>query len=607
MKFPITIECGLYMMNPKNLFYITLIAFLSLSVLSWKDSALAAEDPYQKTLSAYQRFLENPEKIKYRDKWLFYVDKFHTIYSKNPSGKNAAAALYITGEIYQKLYKFSYKPSDKREATAIFERVIKTFPRGEYRKKAENALKSLSGNETPPAPKSDKMAAPAKSREQVLKELKSKIALSKNTLKPSADLEKTADTGKPSAIQKTVVQGIRFWSNPSYTRIVIDLDNDANYRHKLVGDGGSSDKPLQLHIDFDNSRLNDKLKGVIPINDDLLTDAKPSQITPDSVRVVIDIKSFKTYKIFSLRSPFKTIIDVWGKDARETAPSNGIKTPETDPPKSESSHFRSSKKMINDLAKQLALGVRRIVIDPGHGGKDVGAVGYYKSVYEKNITLAIAKKLAQKIRTRLDCEVFLTRTTDRGLSLEERTAIANAKNADLFISIHTNSTQNHNAYGIETYFLNLATDDDAILVAARENATSRKNISDLQTILHDLMQNSKINESGKLAGYVQQSVYRQLGARYIAVKNKGVKQAPFYVLMGAQMPSILIETSFISNKRECERLNNPAYQDWLCEGIVQGIQRYIRETNPTAFMDEGRGNVKALPETDDRAASSDRG
>lgn len=600
MKFPITIECGLSMMNQKNLFYIKLIVFLSLSVLSYGDSALAAEDQYQKTLSAYQRFLENPEKIKYRDKWMFYVDKFHTIYSKNPSGKNAAAAMYITGEIYQKLYKLSYKPSDKREAAAIFERVIKTFPRGDYRKKAENALKALSGS-SPPKP--DKTAIPAKNKEQILKELKSKIALSKKTVKASSESETTAETGRSSARQKTVVQGIRFWSNPSYTRIVIDLDNDANYRHKLMGDEVSSDKPLQLYIDFDNSMLSDKLKGVIPINDDLLTDARPSQFTPDSVRVIIDIKSFKTYKIFSLKSPFKTIIDVWGKDARETAPPNVVKAPESDPPKPERSDFRSSKKMINDLAKQLALGVRRIVIDPGHGGKDVGAVGYYKSVYEKNITLAIAKKLAQKIRTRLGCEVFLTRTADRGMSLEERTAIANAKNADLFISIHTNSTQNHNAYGIETYFLNLATDDDAILVAARENATSRKNISDLQTILHDLMQNSKINESGKLAGYVQQSVYRQLGARYIAVKNKGVKQAPFYVLMGAQMPSILIETSFISNKRECERLNNPAYQDWLCEGIVQGIQRYIRETNPTAFMNQDTDNKDLSPETDDHAGS----
>lgn len=577
-------------MNKKNVLYLLLICGLYITMAC---AAFAAEDNYQKTLSAYKKFVENSEKTKHRHNWMFYLNKFQIFYSKNPSGANAPAALYISGEIYHKMYKISQKSSDKKEAANIFERVVRNFPRSDYRKKAEDALKALSRNETSSSSsKSDKSKAKLKTREEAFKDLKEryKSSASKSTEKPSQETDKPAEESKPSGKEsgkeKVVINGLRFWSNPSYTRVVIDSDNEIPYHHKLTGDDAKSDKPLRLYIDFDNSKLADNLKGVIPINDDLLTDARPSQFTPDSVRVVIDIKSFKTYKIFSLKNPFKTIIDVWGKDARSEAPSEPAKTPEPEPSVPDSSHFRSSKKMINDLAKQLALGVKRIVIDPGHGGKDVGAVGYYKSVYEKQITLDIAKKLAQKIRIRLNCEVFLTRTTDRALSLEERTAIANTKNADLFISVHTNSSQSHDAYGIESYFLNLATDDDAILVAARENATSRKNISDLQTILHDLMQNSKINESGKLAGYVQQSLHKNLKTRYSSIKNKGVKQAPFYVLIGAQMPSILIETSFISNKRECERLSNPVYQDALCEGIISGLQRYIRETNPTAFIKE---------------------
>jgi N-acetylmuramoyl-L-alanine amidase len=131
--------------------------------------------------------------------------------------------------------------------------------------------------------------------------------------------------------------------------------------------------------------------------------------------------------------------------------------------------------------------------------------------------------------------------------------------------------------------LNLATDDEAIRVAARENATSTKNISDLQTILNDLMQNAKINESSRLASHVQESICGHLSTKFDLIKNKGVKQAPFYVLLGAQMPAILIETSFISNERECERLNNPVYQDLLCEAIVKGIKNYIMEINPAAF------------------------
>ena len=324
-----------------------------------------------------------------------------------------------------------------------------------------------------------------------------------------------------------------------------------------------------------NSILGHETKKTIPINDNLLSNTRAGQYTSDSVRVVIDIKSFKNYKIFSLKNPFRIVIDVWGKEKKATHVT-GSKVITAKP--------GAKITTTSALAKQLALGVNRIVIDPGHGGRDYGAPGYLRGVHEKNIVLKIAKKLAKKIRKELGCEVIMTRKSDRYLTLEERTAIANTKNADLFISIHTNAARDRRAYGIETYFLNLATDNEAILVAARENATSTKNISDLETILSDLMQNAKINESSRLAYHVQKSLYKHMKKKYSRIKNKGVKQAPFYVLLGAQMPSILIETSFISNSRECKRLNNAKYQNHLCDAIVNGIRSYVKETNPTAFL-----------------------
>jgi len=367
---------------------------------------------------------------------------------------------------------------------------------------------------------------------------------------------------------------LRFWSNPSYTRIVIDADNETGYTHRLLKKDPSIQKPQRLFVDLDNSRLGKDTTKKIPINDNLLSDVRAGQYTLDAVRVVVDIKSFKRYNIFSLKNPFRIVIDVWG------IPKEVVKKrilPST--------KAKKDKKMpASALAKQLALGVSRIVIDPGHGGRDYGAPGYLKGVHEKHVVLAIAKKLAQKIKERLGLEVIMTRKRDRHLTLEERTAIANTKNADLFISIHTNSVRDRRAYGIETYFLNLATDNEAILVAARENATSTKNISDLQTILNDLMHNAKVNESSRLATYVQESLYRYMKKKYSRIKDKGVKQAPFYVLLGAQMPSILIETSFISNSRECKRLINTKYQDQLSEAIIKGIRKYIKETHPTAFV-----------------------
>jgi N-acetylmuramoyl-L-alanine amidase len=271
-------------------------------------------------------------------------------------------------------------------------------------------------------------------------------------------------------------------------------------------------------------------------------------------------------------NPFRIIIDVWGEDSSTVASRSG---PAVVLPK-------NGKMPPGALAKQLALGVRRIVVDPGHGGKDPGALGYLKGVREKDITLSISKKVSKKLQEQLGYEVLMTRSRDVYLTLEERTAFANTKNADLFISIHTNAHRNRDAYGMETYFLNLATDDDAIRVAAMENATSAKNISDLQTILSDLMQNAKINESSRLAASVQTAMYGKLKGKYKSVKNLGVKQAPFYVLLGAQMPAILVETSFISNPRECKRLVDPRYQDHLADAIVAGVQRYIREMQPSA-------------------------
>jgi len=380
-----------------------------------------------------------------------------------------------------------------------------------------------------------------------------------------------------AASKPSIISDLRHWSNPSYTRIVIDASAETAYTHRLLKRDPALHTPQRLYVDLKNCRLSPGLKRVITIDDDLLSDARAGQYRPDTVRVVVDLKSFNTYKIFSLRNPFRIVLDIWGDSDRASSPVAGS----------------GGKKLApGALARQLSLGVHRIVVDPGHGGKDYGAPGYLKGVYEKNITLQIAKRLAKKIRRKLGCQVIMTRTTDKYLTLEERTAIANTSNADLFISIHCNSNPNRRAYGTATYFLNLATDNDAIRVAARENATSTKNISDLQSILNDLMRHTKVNESSRLASCVQHCLCNELEDHYRFIRDNGVKQAPFYVLLGARMPAILVETSFISNPRECRRLVNPVYQNRLADAILDGVRTYVKEINPAAFAHRHlRGDV----------------
>jgi len=555
--------------NYKKTFLFCLMACCILSVM-WPraSSADSAKKKYYRAEACYKSLRHSPKKQKYRCFWLGCIEKYQAVYEHNPSGPWAAAGLYMSGKLYKELYRISFRESDKKAALDLYNRIIRRYPKSAYKYRAENAMRNLFPKGIP------KLASRKVIRKQSLAKLPEDDMAKeiKKSIYTKTPIKKDV---KGAESRVATVVGLRFWSNPSYTRVVIDADREALYTHKLLKKDPYKHKPQRLYIDLKNGRLGKDIKKNIPINDNLLSDVRAGQYTSDIVRVVIDIKSFKTYKIFSLKNPFRIVIDVWG----DTEKANGTLVKRDK---------KAGKIASGALARQLVLGVRRIVIDPGHGGRDFGAPGYLKGVHEKNIVLKVAKRLAKKIREKLDCEVIMTRDRDRYLTLEERTAIANTENADLFISIHTNAARDRRAYGIETYFLNLATDNDAILVAARENATSTKNISDLQIILSDLMQNAKINESSRLAVHVQKCMCKHLKKSYSRIKNKGVKQAPFYVLLGAQMPAILIETSFISNSRDCKRLVNSKYQDRMCDAIVNGIREYINETNPTAFLKQSR-------------------
>ncbi|PLX85152.1 MAG: hypothetical protein C0617_05565 [Desulfuromonas sp.] len=190
------------------------------------------------------------------------------------------------------------------------------------------------------------------------------------------------------------------------------------------------------------------------------------------------------------------------------------------------------------------------------------------------MTLALAKELAKRLEKEFGCEVILTRDRDVFLPLEERTAIANKVDADLLISVHANANRNRKAYGVETFYLNFSKNDKAAAVAARENGTSLKQVGDLELILFDLMANAKINESSRLASEIQRALVNDLGKEYKEIRDLGVKQGPFYVLLGATMPSVLVEAAFISNKREEKRLTDRRFQQKTGSAIVRGIRNY---------------------------------
>jgi N-acetylmuramoyl-L-alanine amidase len=227
------------------------------------------------------------------------------------------------------------------------------------------------------------------------------------------------------------------------------------------------------------------------------------------------------------------------------------------------------------LARQLGLGARRIVVDAGHGGHDPGSIGP-AGLQEKELVLDVALRLERLLRTELGAEVLLTRAGDVFIPLEERTAIANSKGADLFLSIHANSSRNSRSRGVETYFLNFAADPHAEEVAARENAISAGTLKDLQNLVKAITLNSKIDESRDFAASVQEAVLGNLRLHDPRLPDRGVRTAPFYVLIGANMPSVLSEISFVSHPEDEKRLREAAHRQRIAEGLLAGVRAYLQ-------------------------------
>ncbi|HWE24741.1 MAG TPA: N-acetylmuramoyl-L-alanine amidase, partial [Myxococcales bacterium] len=233
----------------------------------------------------------------------------------------------------------------------------------------------------------------------------------------------------------------------------------------------------------------------------------------------------------------------------------------------------AARKAPASVAAQLGLKVRRVVIDPGHGGRDTGAVGPH-GVREKDVALSIARTLAERLRA-LGFAVVLTRKGDTYVSLDERTRIANEAHADLFVSIHCNAARSRRLSGVETWTLNVASDRYATRLATFENADAERTVSDLRLILADLATRANASDARDLAQAVQGSLVRNLRPRFGRVGDNGVKHALFYVLLGARMPSVLVETGFISNATEEARLRTRSYQVETAEAIARGVKEFV--------------------------------
>ncbi|MGC1784556.1 MAG: N-acetylmuramoyl-L-alanine amidase [Acidobacteriaceae bacterium] len=415
-------------------------------------------------------------------------------------------------------------------------------------------------------------------------------------------IETVAAAPQPVATIRPVatIQGVRYWAEGNSTRIAVDMSAAVPCRAYASQDG------RQITLIFFGAQPAQSLVGhaIAIAQDGNLRSIRVSVFAANQTALMLDLSHSAHISSFPLSNPVRWIVDLQPAHPRaaersmartiseeEVQTPQAIETRDRRPSPGPTTHLPAQTARVlfpeqafsaesvasgqSSLTRVLGLRIRRIVIDAGHGGHDSGTVGP-DGIEEKDVALDVALRVGRLLHQRLGADVIYTRRTDVFVPLEERTAIANQAHADLFLSIHANSSSDPDVRGVETYYLNFTASPDALAVAARENATSNRSVYELSDLVRKITLSDKIDESREFAADVQQSLYRGLAPDNMGLKNRGVKQAPFVVLIGANMPSILAEISFLTNPEDAQELERPAYRERLAEALYRGVARYVQ-------------------------------
>jgi len=388
---------------------------------------------------------------------------------------------------------------------------------------------------------------------------------------------KVAVEAPPPKQPAVMLTAIRREALPEAVRVTLELGGEATYHDEQI------DGPPRVLIDLQNTRPVEALTDATrAFPDDLVRQIRVGHPVGTRTRIVLDLAGAAPHTIYALYNPYRVVIDF----ARQAVASTEAPVPPTPPAPAAAvavaapgappvpSEPRPNGRGGLSLSRQLGLGVARIVIDPGHGGHDPGAMtdGFSEAALVLDVALRLEKLLAKQPGV----EVVLTRRANVFVPLEERTAIANREGADLFLSIHANASEDDRVRGIETYFLNFAPNPAAEAIAARENAASARTMRQLPDIVKAIALNNKLDESRDFASLVQAAMMDRLKRANKRVKDLGVKQAPFVVLIGATMPSVLAEIAFLTNHQEATLLRGGTYRQQIAEALFNGVMRYQR-------------------------------
>ncbi len=567
-----------------------LFSFLFLILSSSVTHADDVDRLYDKAAKRYHELLFQETELREKeDNWLRTIKQFQFIYTNYPSHEKAPRAIFSNGMLYRSLYLWNSKKIFLDKSNIDFRKLVSKYPESNLADDAQFLIaenydlhfknKDLAQVEYLRVIEIYPKGTAAEKAKERLKQFKSTqsemVALKKDSSPSLREMTAIKYGGiseeESQYHEKALISKVDYWSTLDWSRMVINVKSPVRYKYQLLKED-ERHRQKRFYIDVNNAYITKGFKRRIAANDGLISQARIAQFDKETVRIVLDLESLEKVKVFhfSLPNQYKIVIDILGQ--KSIPPIDTKEKPTLEVTELPGKTLDPSAEVT--LSKALGLKVNTIVIDPGHGGKDPGAIAFRTK--EKDLVLSISKELKKLINKHApSINVLLTRSSDRFIELEARTAFANENKADLFVSIHVNASVRPKLSGAETYFLNLTTDDDALSLAAKENQTSLKSISDLQAILNDLMTNSKINESKDLAGKIQASLVEATKSSPHEMRDLGVKQAPFTVLIGAQMPCVLVETGFLSNKTENRFLRSEEYRRTIAKGIFAGLKDYM--------------------------------
>ncbi len=594
----------------------TALAFAATLVVSASASAQGARERYQAASEREERVLvlltngaeavSASEVISQAGK---VIASFESLVRRFPTSGYADNALWQAASLADVTFQKFNRPVDQDRAVRMYRWLVAEYPSSTFVKRANQQLAALTTRKmtasvptAPPAPAMPVAAAP---------------------------VETPAISG--AAIAPATLTGIQRTVLPETVRVTLELDREVAYHEEKIAG------PARLFFDLKGVQLTPALMDkVLTYPGDIVSKIRVGRHPDSMVRVVLDLEEVSRYSVFTLYSPFRLVIDAERAVRRTVANPTAVApmsiaptaatpelpkspapspaeipkpasaaaapritiaaaapapvapplpssptTPISAPPPSPAAPSANGTGGFS-IARQLGLGVSRIVIDAGHGGHDPGVLG--KGLTEAALVLDVALRLEKLLQKEPGLEVVLTRRTDVYVPLEQRTELANRESADMFLSIHANASRNAAAKGIETYFLSFASSPEAEAVAARENSASAREMHQLPDIIKAITLNNKLDESRDLANMVQESLVTSLRKSNQEVRSRGVKKAPFVVLIGAAMPSVLAEISFVSNKQELGLLKTNAYKQKIAESLFTAVMRYRKSLKSQATM-----------------------